>query len=158
MTSADEGELLDLCQQRRPDLVVLGLDVNNSLALITHLRRTDPALPILVTGDAQQGVRAAQAVAAGARGFLRHDTGPHRRDDSAWESSPADVAGAPALTHRELEVLVGMSEGKSNGEIGRQYFLSEDTIKTHARRLFRKLGAQDRAQAVVIGFRRRLLS
>ena len=41
-----------------------------------------------------------------------------------------------------------MTEGKSNGEIGRELFLSEDTVKTHARRLFRKLGVNDRAQAV----------
>ena len=46
-----------------------------------------------------------------------------------------------------------MSRGRSNGEIGRELFLSEDTVKTHARRLFRKLGAADRAQAVAMGFR-----
>jgi DNA-binding NarL/FixJ family response regulator len=46
-----------------------------------------------------------------------------------------------------------MASGKSNGEIGRQLYLSEDTVKTHARRLFRKLGAADRAQAVAVGFR-----
>ena len=44
-----------------------------------------------------------------------------------------------------------MTEGKSNGEIGRELFLSEDTVKTHARRLFRKLGVNDRAQAVAHG-------
>jgi DNA-binding NarL/FixJ family response regulator len=55
-------------------------------------------------------------------------------------------------------VLRGMSQGKSNGQIGRELYLSEDTIKTHARRLFRKLGATDRAQAVAYGFRRNLLS
>jgi DNA-binding NarL/FixJ family response regulator len=38
-----------------------------------------------------------------------------------------------------------MSQGKSNGQIGRDLYLSEDTIKTHARRLFRKLGVNDRA-------------
>jgi DNA-binding NarL/FixJ family response regulator len=51
-----------------------------------------------------------------------------------------------------------MTEGKSNGEIGRELFLSEDTVKTHARRLFRKLGVNDRAQAVAHGFRRGLVS
>ncbi|WP_164704736.1 response regulator transcription factor, partial [Blastococcus litoris] len=42
---------------------------------------------------------------------------------------------------REMQVLTGMSQGKSNAQIGRELYLSEDTIKTHARRLFRKLGA-----------------
>jgi DNA-binding NarL/FixJ family response regulator len=46
-----------------------------------------------------------------------------------------------------------MAEGRSNAEIGRELYVSEDTVKTHARRLFRKLGAADRAQAVAVGFR-----
>ena len=60
------------------------------------------------------------------------------------------VAG---LTEREVQVLIGMADGKSNAEIGRDLYLSEDTVKTHARRLFRKLEASDRAQAVAVGFR-----
>jgi DNA-binding NarL/FixJ family response regulator len=64
----------------------------------------------------------------------------------------------PALTERELQVLNGMAEGKSNAEIGRDLFVSEDTVKTHARRLFRKLGARDRAHAVASAFRQGLVS
>lgn len=62
-----------------------------------------------------------------------------------------------ALTHRETEVLRHMADGLSNAEIGRLLFISEDTVKTHARRLFKKLGARDRAHAVGIGYRRRIL-
>lgn len=61
------------------------------------------------------------------------------------------------LTKRELEVLGGMSQGRSNSQIGSDLFLSEDTVKTHARRLFRKVGASDRAQAVAIGLRQGLI-
>lgn len=57
------------------------------------------------------------------------------------------------LTEREAQVLQAMADGKSNAEIGRELYLSEDTIKTHARRIFRKLGARDRAHAVAAGFR-----
>jgi DNA-binding NarL/FixJ family response regulator len=64
----------------------------------------------------------------------------------------------PTLTERELQVLHGMADGKSNAEIGRDLFVSEDTVKTHARRLFRKLGARDRAHAVASGFRAGLVS
>ena len=59
---------------------------------------------------------------------------------------------AVALTSREIQVLVGMSNGLDNGEIGRAMFLSEDTIKSHARHLFRKLGARNRAHAVRLAF------
>lgn len=70
---------------------------------------------------------------------------------------PAQPGAEISLTKREVEVLVGMSNGRSNAQIGQELFLSEDTIKTHARRLFRKLGAADRAQAVAIGLRRGLI-
>lgn len=62
------------------------------------------------------------------------------------------------LTERELQVLRRMADGKSNAEIGRDIFVSEDTIKTHARRLFRKLGARDRAHAVAAGFQAGLVA
>ncbi|HEX6497928.1 MAG TPA: response regulator transcription factor [Micromonosporaceae bacterium] len=62
------------------------------------------------------------------------------------------------LTERELQVLRGMADGKSNAEIGRDLYVSEDTVKTHARRLFRKLGARDRAHAVASAFRAGLVS
>ncbi|RZQ59819.1 LuxR family transcriptional regulator [Amycolatopsis suaedae] len=61
------------------------------------------------------------------------------------------------LTDRELQVLVGMSVGQTNGEIGKGHHLSEDTVKSHARTLFRKLGARDRAQAVALGYQRGIL-
>ena len=69
----------------------------------------------------------------------------------------ADGSALPGLTKRELEVLGGMSHGRSNAQIGADLFLSEDTVKTHARRMFRKLGASDRAQAVAIGLRAGLI-
>jgi DNA-binding NarL/FixJ family response regulator len=75
--------------------------------------------------------------------------------ESAVAPSGGSVSGVRrvALTERELQVLRGMADGKSNAEIGRELFVSEDTVKTHARRLFRKLGARDRAHAVAAAFR-----
>lgn len=70
----------------------------------------------------------------------------------------ARPARSVTLTERELQVLRGMADGQSNAEIGRELFVSEDTVKTHARRLFRKLGARDRAHAVAAGFRAGLVS
>lgn len=59
---------------------------------------------------------------------------------------------AVLLGTRELQVLVGMSYGKTNRHIGRELGMTEDTVKTHGRRLFRKLGVRDRAHAVRLGF------
>ena len=119
---------------------------------------------MLTMGEDPEGV--ARAVSAGARGFLAKDASREevattvalalasRHTPAAVSHSRTRPAGAPpSLTERELQVLDGMSRGRSNGEIGRELFLSEDTVKTHARRLFRKLSASDRAQAVAMGFR-----
>jgi DNA-binding NarL/FixJ family response regulator len=73
-------------------------------------------------------------------------------------AQPGAAPRRGALTERELQVLRGMADGKSNAEIGRELFVSEDTVKTHARRLFRKLGARDRAHAVAAGFRSGLVA
>ncbi|WP_456610856.1 response regulator transcription factor [Blastococcus sp. SYSU DS0619] len=73
-------------------------------------------------------------------------------------STVREVPPQASLSMREMQVLTGMSQGKSNAQIGRELYLSEDTIKTHARRLFRKLGAKDRAEAVATGFRRGIMT
>src|SRR5256885_15549887 len=52
------------------------------------------------------------------------------------------------ITRRELEILEAMAAGFSNREIAERLFVSENTVKTHAGRLFGKLSAQRRTQAV----------
>jgi DNA-binding NarL/FixJ family response regulator len=52
------------------------------------------------------------------------------------------------LTEREIQALQGMASGQTNRAIAAEHYLAEDTVKTHARRLFRKLGVGDRAHAV----------
>ncbi len=54
------------------------------------------------------------------------------------------------LTPRELEVLSYLGEGRSNGEIAKQCWISENTVKFHMKNLFRKLDVRDRGQAMMI--------
>jgi NarL family two-component system response regulator LiaR len=55
------------------------------------------------------------------------------------------------ITRRELEVLELIAQGMSNREIAEKLFVSENTIKTHSSRVFDKLGARRRTQAVQLG-------
>lgn len=64
---------------------------------------------------------------------------------------------ADPLTEREMQVLHLMSHGLMNKEIGRRLGVSEDTVKTHGRRIFKKLQAADRTHAVRRGFELELL-
>jgi ATP/maltotriose-dependent transcriptional regulator MalT len=55
------------------------------------------------------------------------------------------------VTPRELEILELIASGLSNREIADKIFVSENTVKTHSSRLFDKLGARRRTQAVQLG-------
>lgn len=62
------------------------------------------------------------------------------------------------LTEQQHKILKLISHGYSNSAIGRQLWISEDTVKTHVRRLFHVLRARDRAHATRRGFEEYLLS
>lgn len=73
----------------------------------------------------------------------------------AAEAGPFSVNEAErdrlGVTKRELEILTLMADGLSNKEIAERLFVSENTVKTHSSRLFEKLGARRRTQAVQVG-------
>jgi ATP/maltotriose-dependent transcriptional regulator MalT len=64
---------------------------------------------------------------------------------------------ALGITPRELEILQLIAEGLSNREIAARAYVSENTVKTHSSRLFDKLGARRRTQAVQLGKELRLI-
>jgi DNA-binding NarL/FixJ family response regulator len=154
----------------RPSLVLMDVRMPGlgGTEATRRLLALHPEASILMVTVAEDVDGVARAVAAGARGYIVKDASREELaatvvqaiTDAAWRRSapvatvPGPGRGAqPSLTERELQVLTGMSRGRSNAEIGKELYLSEDTVKTHARRLFRKLSAADRAQAVAVGFR-----
>jgi len=169
VTAAGSGEeVLARYPLERPDLILMdvrmpgigGVEATKRL-IAAH---PDAAVVMLTMGEDADGV--ARAVTGGARGYIAKDasreelastmalvlsTGMNMPGQRGARMRPGGAP--PTLTEREQQVLEGMSRGLSNAGIGRELFLSEDTVKTHARRLFRKVGAADRAQAVALGFR-----
>jgi DNA-binding NarL/FixJ family response regulator len=75
---------------------------------------------------------------------------PDPAADLAGSGSPSPGGGKPpaGLTTREAEVLALLALGLSNTEIAQRLYLSHATVKTHINRIFAKIGARDRAQAV----------
>jgi DNA-binding NarL/FixJ family response regulator len=85
---------------------------------------------------------------------------PHRADEPAAGPPGASTefrVVTDELTIRELEVLQLVADGLGNRQIARALFVSEETVKTHVRRLLRKLKATSRAHAVAIALRKRLI-
>jgi DNA-binding CsgD family transcriptional regulator len=62
------------------------------------------------------------------------------------------------LTVREAQILRGVANGQSNAEIGRELYLTENTVKSHLQRASRKLGATGRAHAVARAIRHGVLT
>jgi len=140
---------------------------------IRELRRTAPAVRVLVltTFDTDRDVL--PAVEAGATGYLLKDT-PRaellRAVRAAYRGeavlSPA-VAGRlmgqvrgpepDLLSARELEVLALVAAGSTNREAAQRLFISEATVKTHLLHIYAKLEVRDRASAVAAGYQRGLL-
>ncbi len=162
-----------------PDVVLMDVrmpDVDGIAATEAVLALPQPPRVIVLT-TFELDDYVFDALAAGASGFLLKRTPPERLVEAigvvaAGESmlSPAVTArviaratdGARAtsvptwvgdLTEREREVLRAMARGLSNGEIAAELFIGENTVKTHVGRVFAKLDARDRAQAVVLAFR-----
>jgi len=154
----------------RPSLVLMDVRMPGlgGTEATRRLLALHPEASVLMVTVAEDVDGVARAVATGARGYIVKDASREELaatvvqaiTEAAWRrSAPVSVVAGPgrgpqpSLTERELQVLTGMSRGRSNAEIGKELYLSEDTVKTHARRLFRKLSAADRAQAVAVGFR-----
>src|SRR4051794_20798240 len=170
VSTADE--LLTRYARQGADVVFVGTqrEVASGAEATRRLMAAHPQANVMVFGTPDDSASIAVAIAGGARGYLRWDASrPELVPALAHSTVGAEATGLPVhrttsrgagvnLTEREMQVLRGMSQGKSNGQIGRELYLSEDTVKTHARRLFRKLSAADRAQAVAQGFRCGLVS
>jgi DNA-binding NarL/FixJ family response regulator len=163
--SGEEG--LARWSAERPDLTFMDVRMPGlgGIEAARRLLATHPDANVVMLTMAEDVDGVARAVGAGARGYLVKDASREELAatvatllaEGSGRQVPrqvgGDTTGVPSLTEREMQVLGGMSRGRSNAEIGRELYLSEDTVKTHARRLFRKLGAADRAQAVAVGFR-----
>lgn len=176
-TAASGEEVLARYPHEHPDLVLMDVRMPGlgGLEATRRLVQQHPEAKVIMLTAADDRDQVAAAVSHGARGYLLKDVSheelcaavAHALDgmDLVEPSlrralTTREATGVPTvqLTERELQVLTGMSQGKSNSAIGRELYLSEDTVKTHARRLFRKLEVNDRAQAVARGFRRGLVT
>jgi DNA-binding NarL/FixJ family response regulator len=163
----EPSDLLGRYRQLRIDLALVATQPSHtgSVDTIRTLLAARPHTNVIAFGTPDDIATVTAAIAAGASGFLRWDPPPPQMLNSLTHAvASVTAADQPdpdnelCLSQREMQVLRGMNEGLSNGDIGRQLDLSEDTVKTHAQHLFRKLGARDRAQAVAHGFRRTLLT
>ncbi|HEY3531000.1 MAG TPA: response regulator transcription factor [Nocardioides sp.] len=128
------------------ELVYAGLEAGASGFLLKDVKAE-------VLAEAIRTVHAGEALLAPTvtRRLITTFLATHRRPDVDWSD-------LESLTPREREVLRLIAGGLSNAEIADELVLSQATVKTHVGRVFAKIGARDRAQAVVYAYERGVVS
>ena len=99
-------------------------------------------------------IRALRVIKAG-EGYLQSEIARPVLKQLAFEAKIEK--GSILLTARELEILQLAANGKANKEIAAQLFIGEETVKTHLKNIFEKLGASARTHAVAIALRQNLI-
>ena len=154
--ASDGPSALEACLRLRPDAALLDVKMPGmtGIEVCSRLRAEDPALvTVLITTFSEPAIVQA-ARDAGARGYLSKETPPEELGRQLRDIvAHPDVIRLPAvqvprLTPREGDVLPLLAQGYSNKEIARSLGVSPDTIKDHLARLYVKLDAGDRTQAV----------
>jgi len=176
-TAADGEEALALAAQHNPDVVLMDLRMPrmDGIEAIARLAARGTSAIALTTYADDASVLG--ALRAGARGYLTKDAGAEEiraaveavaRGEAALDpaiqhhvlaavSAPAEASSPEPpddLTPREVEVLQLIAEGLTNTEIAERLVVSNATVKSHVNHIFAKIGARDRAQAVVYAYAR----
>lgn len=167
--------------EQRPDVVVMdvGLDGLNGIEATREITREQPEVGVLILSMHDDADTITAALAAGARGFLPKNVdrstlvaairavtrGDGYLDPAAARSFldrvrplAADALAANRLTAREHDVLDHLANGMSTKQIAGTLVISEDTVKTHLRHVYEKLGVADRVQAVAVALRSGLIA
>jgi DNA-binding NarL/FixJ family response regulator len=165
-----------LAQELGPDVVVtdVRLPDGSGLDLVRSLRKEDRQVGLVVltmyAGDEQLFA----AMDAGASAFVGKDAPTSTVISAARQAAVAPLtftcsglaeamvrrmsSGAPRLSDRERQVLDLLAEGLGVSAIAARLYLSESTAKSHIGRIYEKLGAGNRAQALVTAMRMGLIS
>ena len=156
----------------RPDVVVMDLVMpkKDGIAATAELHEKLPTAKCLILTSFGTAEEMQAALHAGAAGILLKSTANSKlvatiRKIAAGRTVIADDVeqllseeeSIPELSPRQREILESITRGLSNAQIALQLDISAESVKTHMAKLFAKLGAASRAEAVAIALRKHLL-
>jgi DNA-binding NarL/FixJ family response regulator len=167
--ASNGSDAVDLYHQKKPDVVLM--DVNmpglSGVDAVRVLKReSDVKILMLTISDKDEDLLG--ALAAGADGYLLKNAELEFLSQSIRQVAAGKGALSPdvtsrvmqaavqphilrheaSLTPRERDVLEQLAQGKSTTEIAAALYISQNTVKTHVRRILKKLDASNRAEAV----------
>jgi NarL family two-component system response regulator LiaR len=177
--ASDGEEAVQMCEQVQPDVILMDLVMPkmDGTAATHAIRERWPHVQIIALTSFQEKKLVQEALQAGAISYLLKNVSV---DDLA-EAIRAACAGQPTLapeatqaliqaaasqgqvpgydlTPREHEVLVLMVEGLNNPEIARRLSVSRSTARAHVSNILSKLGVSNRAEAIALSLRHKLVT
>jgi len=168
-TSADG---LRLFEQIKPDVTILSLRLPDSCAVdeIENYLKKNERAKIIVLADHAGDAEISRSLKNGAFGYVCQDVSATdlvkaiRTVHAGKKYLQAEVAnvlneniGQEELTKTERKILQAIVAGKANKEIAFDLNVSENTVKTHVKNVFGKLGVSDRTSAATLAIRRGLV-
>jgi len=176
VAEAENGEAAStLSVSYAPDVILMDLQmpVLDGLAAIRRIRARQPEVKILVLTTYDTDADIVPAIEAGATGYLLKDALPEALFRAVRSTAQGEAIFAPgvaekiahrltrtprdALSMREIEVLELASHGNSNKEIADKLYITEATVKSHFVHIFAKLGIADRAAAVAVALKMKII-
>ena len=166
--AGDGEEAVRLCAEKRPDVVLMDLEMPrlDGIEATRRITAADPDVAVVVLTSFSDRERILRALDAGAVGYLLKDAEPEELERAvraaARGDAPLDPKAARALlsarierspadelSERERQVLAMVAEGLPNKLIARRLEISEKTVKAHLTSVFRRIGVTDRTQAAL---------
>lgn len=168
-------------QNDPPDVALLDFDMPglSGVGAIRVLRKSFPAMTILVLSSYSDDSYISQAMQAGANGYILKGIGSDElaqliksfRSEKPIMSpylvnlttgyedrkTSVDENEVPLLTRREKDVLQYLVDGKSSKEISNLLFVSPETVKSHLKNIYRKLEVKNRVEAVMAATKNKLI-
>ena len=178
--ASDGLECISVLKDKKPDLLLLDINmpVNNGLQTLKKKKKMNLDVKVILLTVHNEVDYLLKAIEVGADGYVLKDSGSaelinaieivmggesYIQPDmipmlnSKMISRNSDKGKVKALTKRELEVLVLVSEGMFNKEIADKLSISERTVKNHISSIFKKIDVADRTQAAVFAIRNNLI-
>ena len=175
-------EARGLVAEHQPDAVLMDLHLppGTGITLLREIREAGYGGPVLMltVSDAEEDL--ANALQAGAKGYLLMDMEPDDVVDAIRRAARGETVVAPAmtlklvkllqggdatsgsmldlLTGREKEILTHLARGESNKVIAKALSISHDTVKLHVRHILAKLSLSSRVEAAVFAVEQKLVS
>jgi DNA-binding NarL/FixJ family response regulator len=162
------AKVLPLIGQTNPDLVVLDISMPqlDGLACLDQIRKRFPDVKVVILSASGDPGRVQAALARGATAYVLKSVdvrdlasalrqaieGTVFQPLGVPSSSDGQLEGSAGLTERETAILKAVARGLTNQAIGREFWVSEQTVKFHLRNIFRKLEVRSRTEAARYAF------